>query len=80
MDIEMPGKDGFQTTKAIREMQAGAEIYIIGCSGHDEEAEKKKCFNAGMNEYLTKPVNKTRLLNIIENVLKLKENENENEN
>lgn len=56
MDIEMPGENGIETTKIIREMEMCQNTYILGCSGHGEESEKQKCLQSGMNDYMTKPV------------------------
>ena len=43
--------------------------YIIGCSGHGLK-KKQKCLYYGMNEYLTKPVRKMDLINIIDKLIK----------
>ncbi|MFM9004893.1 MAG: response regulator, partial [Flavobacteriales bacterium] len=60
-DIQMPVMDGYQTTDRIRN-DLRLDLPIIGCSAHAMEAEKKKCINAGMNDYITKPYTENDLM------------------
>lgn len=57
MDLRMPGLDGFETTKHIRNKLAEPQknIPILGLSAHAMKEEKAHCLSVGMNEYLTKP-------------------------
>ncbi|HYD19740.1 MAG TPA: response regulator, partial [Patescibacteria group bacterium] len=58
MDIQMPGMDGFETTRTIRreEAQAGRpRLRIIGLTAHATFADRDKCFAAGMDDFLAKP-------------------------
>ena len=57
MDIQMPGMDGYQTTKYIREELKMTTIPIIGLSANAMEQDIKAGLNAGMNDYLSKPIN-----------------------
>ena len=60
MDIQMPEMDGFQTTRKIREGYAGAlhsNTTIIAMTANAMKGDKDKCLDAGMNEYLAKPIN-----------------------
>jgi CheY-like chemotaxis protein len=54
MDCQMPGLDGFQSTRAIR--QAGFRLPIIGLTGEDDAQARQRCLEAGMDEYCQKPV------------------------
>lgn len=60
MDIQMPGMDGFDTTRAIRSGNLQAvdkKIPIIAMTAHSQEQDRKNCIDSGMNDYLSKPVN-----------------------
>jgi len=59
MDCQMPNLDGYETTRRIRAGNVGDElspIPIVALTANAMESEKQKCFDAGMNNYLTKPV------------------------
>ncbi|MBM3162666.1 MAG: hybrid sensor histidine kinase/response regulator [Chlorobi bacterium] len=64
MDIQMPGLDGLETTRKIRnDHTIGCrDIPIIGLSGEQDEREIKKALDAGMNDYLQKPVDNLLLM------------------
>lgn len=56
MDVEMPGLDGFETTRLIREWLGDHWIPIIFVTGHSEEASLQAGIEAGGDDYLIKPV------------------------
>ncbi len=71
MDIQMPVMDGVEATKAIRSSTAlgvKANIPIIAMTAYAMTGDKEKFFAAGMNEYISKPVDMKELLAIIEKV------------
>jgi CheY-like chemotaxis protein/HPt (histidine-containing phosphotransfer) domain-containing protein len=60
MDIQMPEMDGYQATEYIRK-ELHAETPIIAITAHSIIKEKEKCFEIGMNDYLSKPFKKSEL-------------------
>jgi len=54
MDIQMPVLDGYESARMIRKM--GLEIPVIAVTAHALTVEKEKCIDAGMNDYISKPV------------------------
>ena len=72
MDLQMPGMDGFEATAAIRQWQAenpeAPIIPIVAMTAHAMDRHREQCLEAGMNGYLSKPVNPSDLLMTIEQV------------
>jgi signal transduction histidine kinase/CheY-like chemotaxis protein/HPt (histidine-containing phosphotransfer) domain-containing protein len=57
MDCHMPGMDGFECTRALRSMRAGAKPpVIVGVTADAMHGTREKCLGAGMNEVITKPI------------------------
>lgn len=58
MDIQMPEMDGLEATRHIRELEqnTGGRIPIIAVSAHSMGSDKQRCLDAGMDGYLTKPL------------------------
>ncbi len=73
MDIQMPGMDGLQATAAIRQRQADAgvdePIPIIALTAHAMTGDRDRCLDAGMDGYVTKPIDSKQLVLAIEGVL-----------
>ena len=62
MDCQMPEMDGYAATIAIRAMEgSGAHTPIIALTAHSEESDLDRCLDAGMDDFLTKPIEPDRL-------------------
>lgn len=68
MDIEMPVMDGFEATRMIRADETGPDRHlpIVGLTAYATTEDKERCFEAGMDAFLTKPVNPRELLRVVE--------------
>jgi len=68
MDVQMPEMDGLQATVAIRkgEMNSGKHIPIIAMTAHAMAGDKERCLEAGMDDYLTKPIRPEQLVDVLE--------------
>lgn len=64
MDIQMPGLSGIDTTKKIR-AELNMQTPVIGLSAFCQSLEQQNAINAGMNAYLTKPVDERKLLELL---------------
>jgi CheY-like chemotaxis protein len=56
MDVQMPEMDGLQTSTQIRQTRPGIRPYIIGMTAHALMEDRTVCLEAGMQDYLAKPV------------------------
>lgn len=73
MDVQMPEMDGFAATAAIRKLYETdkSNIPIIAITAHALLGDKEKCLNAGMNDYITKPIVADVLIRSIDRLLEL---------
>lgn len=69
MDVQMPGLDGYETTRALRMTQVGADVPIVAMTANALAGERERCLAAGMDDYVTKPVSRRALEAAIGRVL-----------
>ncbi|TGK86894.1 PAS domain S-box protein [Leptospira noumeaensis] len=65
MDIQMPVMNGYDATKEIRKLESGKTLPIIAVTAGIIAGEKEKCLGIGMNDYISKPVQKENLKQIL---------------
>lgn len=73
LDIEMPGLSGYDTCRRFREQARGAEIPVIFVSAHDTTPERVAAYDAGGDDFLTKPIAAHELRHKLGNAIELRE-------
>jgi len=71
MDLQMPEVGGIEATAAIRELEKNREtrIPIVAMTAHAIKGDQEKCLAAGMDDYVSKPIDAERLFSVLETIL-----------
>ncbi len=80
MDVQMPEMDGLETTRSIRiqERQSGFHVPIIAMTAHAMSGDKDRCLEAGMDDYVSKPISADELFDVIEELMEKRKAQQEN--
>ena len=70
LDIQMPELDGFQVIEALRrrEQDAGGHLPVVAMTAHAMKEDRERCLQAGMDDYLSKPIRSAELFAVIDRV------------
>ena len=74
MDCQMPEMDGFEATRLIRQQEkpsvSAGRLPIIALTANAMSGDRQRCIEAGMTDYLTKPINPLALISLLESYLR----------
>ena len=68
MDIQMPGMDGFAATAQLRKPESGVldpHVTVVALTAHAMREDRQRCLDAGMDDYLAKPIEPATLLELL---------------
>jgi PAS domain S-box-containing protein len=69
MDMQMPRMDGLEATRRIRQLPSGAVVPILAMTANAFAEDRRRCMDAGMDDFITKPVDPETLFSVILNWL-----------
>ncbi len=70
MDIQMPEMDGYEATRQIRSNEGKGRLAIIAMTAHAMKGDRERCLEAGMDDYITKPIDPQKMLAAIKKWVK----------
>ncbi|MFQ4138211.1 response regulator [Nodosilinea sp. PGN35] len=73
LDVMMPGLDGIEACRRIKAIPVGATIPVIMVTALSEKRDFARCFSAGANDFISKPINSIELLSRVRSMLLLRE-------
>jgi CheY-like chemotaxis protein len=65
MDIMMPGMDGYETIRAVRELESLRNLPIIAVTAKAMKGDREKCIDSGASDYIAKPVDLDQLFSLM---------------
>jgi CheY-like chemotaxis protein len=65
MDVQMPEMDGLTATRKIRQNPQWAQLPIIAMTANAFEEDRRQCFDAGMDDFITKPFDPDHLYSLL---------------
>lgn len=65
MDVQMPEMDGYESTREIRKLEGAMNIPIIAMTANAMKGDKEKCLEAGMDDYIAKPIDSKELFAVL---------------
>ena len=70
MDVQMPEMSGLEASRAIRdrERRLGGHVPIVAMTAHAMRGDRERCLSAGMDDYLTKPIDPQKLYAVLEEI------------
>jgi CheY-like chemotaxis protein len=71
MDVQMPEMNGYEVTQAIRQAEEGTgyHVPIVALTAHAMKGDRETCLNAGMDDYLSKPIHGHELMLLLERLV-----------
>ena len=71
MDVQMPVLSGYDATRAIRQIEqtTGTHIPIVAMTARAMKGDRERCLEAGMDDYLSKPIHGKRVMEVIRRAL-----------
>lgn len=66
LDIGLPGMDGYEVARALRQQATGRKLYIAAITGYGSEGDKKRAAASGIDVHLTKPAHPFSIIKVLE--------------